>query len=91
MCERTTADSYCCCVAVIALTGRRWKISEGAASSNTEQLETDGHYWSSLSERGGLYVEREGSSEKGWSLLGDRGPLGDVTQRMMAILEVYNS
>lgn len=44
--------AHCCLVAVTALHARRWKISDGAASSNTEQLETDGHYWCSLSESG---------------------------------------
>ncbi len=82
VCECTTAESYCCCVAVIALPGRRWKIFDRAASSNTEQLETDAHYGSSLSERGGKreerggsYEEREGSSERDgacWEEIGEK-------------------
>ncbi len=56
----TIVVSYHCCVAVIALPGKRWRFSDKAASSNSEQLETDGHYWSSLSERGGKREERGG-------------------------------
>lgn len=52
--------------AAAALAARRWKISDGTARSNTEQLETDGHCWCALrvegkrEERGGPYEERQG-------------------------------